>query len=546
MRSNGKEHGVVMTKPEVVSFMLDICGYQSGNNLSNIRVLEPSAGEGVFVIECIRRLHESSIKFKFDFTKSLERIKAVEIETERARQLQKSIANVLGDLGIEKATIIASKIVSQSDYLLSNLGEFDVIVGNPPYVRNEKIPREKKQAYQAKFPTFKHRSDIYVAFFENALRSLTPSGRLCFICSDRWMKNTYGLALRKLISNSYGVPVIVNLNRADAFAEKVYGYPSIIEITSRNIGNTKYFEIRDVAELNSVFEELQSGGTQGEPKPIMKRIPHGGEPWFFDNSSELDGDTFPLIEQQGFKIGIGIATGADEIYIGPASKLKFEKEVLLPIVLSQDIRDGKITWSGNYLLNPFDKEGRQVDLNKFPKLGAYLHSNRARLEKRHAAKKNPRFWFRTIDKVIPNLRKKPKLLLPDIKKNQVIALDEGKYYPHHNIYYIHNETTDDLKLLGAILMSDFVLKQMQNVSTLMHGGFVRWQSQNLRRLRIPNLSLIPEDIRERLIGYFETKNIEGINKIIVPYIAELQSKKTSVGSSIILPVSAMQTRIGSW
>ncbi len=547
MRSNGKEHGVVMTKLEVVSFMLDICGYTSDKNLSEIRFLEPSAGEGVFVLECIRRLHESSVKFGFNFSKGLENLKAVEIEKERANHLQKSISKVLSGFGVEKATFHASRMVSQSDYLLSNLGAFEVIVGNPPYVRNERIPEEKKRAYQAKFPTFKHRSDIYVAFFEKALRSLTASGRLCFICSDRWMRNTYGLALRKLIANSFGVPVIVNLNRADAFAEKVYGYPSIIEITSRNTSNTKYFEIRDVAELEGVFSALQSPRPAEGPYPIIKRIPQYGEPWYFDNSTELDAALFPLIEQQGFRIGIGVATGADEIFIGPASKLKIEREVLLPVVLSQDIREGKIEWSGNYLINPFDKStGNQLDLNKTPKLKAYLYSARARLEKRHVSKKNPRFWYRTIDKVIPKLKGKPKLLLPDIKKNQIIALDEGKYYPHHNIYYIHNETTEDLKVLGAILMSDFVLKQMQNVSTLMHGGFVRWQSQNLRRIRVPDISQIPRDIREQLIGYFETKDIVGINKIITPFVAGLQSKKTSAGAAVMLPASAMQTRIGSW
>jgi len=547
IRSNGKEHGVVMTRIEVVSFMLDICGYASDRDLSDIRVLEPAAGEGVFVLECIRRLHESSIKFGFDFSKSLKNLKAIEIEKERAEHLQKNISNALDGFGIKKAAQRAAQIVVHSDYLLSNLGVFDVIAGNPPYIRNEKIPLEKKRAYQNKFPTFKHRSDIYIAFFEKSLRSLTTRGRLCFICSDRWMKNTYGLALRKLIASSFGVPVIVNLNRADAFAEKVYGYPSIIEITSRPANSTCYFEIRDLDELKQLNDTLKSDRHIEGPSPITKRIPQYGEPWFFDDSADLEVNQFPLIEQQGFRIGIGVATGSDEIFIGPVEQFKVEKEVLLPIVLSQDIRDGKIKWSGNYLINPFDKStGKQLDLNRYPKLKAYLYAAKARLEKRHVSKKNPRFWYRTIDKVIPELRDKPKLLLPDIKKNQVIALEEGRYYPHHNIYYIHNETTADLKLLGAILMSDFVLKQMQNVSTLMHGGFVRWQSQNLRRIRVPAISQIPQDMRKQLLGYFDTKNIEGINNVVSSYVAELQSKNSIVGTIVALPVSAMQTRIDSW
>lgn len=65
IRSNGGQHGDVFTKPEVVEFMLDEAGYKASDNLSSISIMEPSCGEGEFIIEIIRRL--KTILFDFWF-----------------------------------------------------------------------------------------------------------------------------------------------------------------------------------------------------------------------------------------------------------------------------------------------------------------------------------------------------------------------------------------------------------------------------------------------------------------------------------------------
>ena len=66
-RSSGKEHGVVLTKPEVVQKMLDLVGYTSDQDLRAVKVVEPSAGEGAFALPIMERLYGSSVKFSFDF-----------------------------------------------------------------------------------------------------------------------------------------------------------------------------------------------------------------------------------------------------------------------------------------------------------------------------------------------------------------------------------------------------------------------------------------------------------------------------------------------
>lgn len=116
----------------------------------------------------------------------------------------------------------------------------------------------------------------------------------------------------------------------------------------------------------------------------------------------------------GFKIGIGVATGADKVFIGRNLIYHIEEELLLPILTSKDVKNNDLHWSGNYLFNPFDDEGKVIELSKYPKARAYLELHREQLQGRHVSKKNPSNWYRTIDRVYKELLSKPKILLPDI------------------------------------------------------------------------------------------------------------------------------------
>jgi hypothetical protein len=73
----------------------------------------------------------------------------------------------------------------------------------------------------------KGRADLYVAFFEAALRQLKPGGTCAFICADRWMRNQYGAELRNLITSAFALDVVIEMHNADAFHDEVDAYPAI-------------------------------------------------------------------------------------------------------------------------------------------------------------------------------------------------------------------------------------------------------------------------------------------------------------------------------
>src|SRR5690606_34416634 len=149
--------------------------------------------------------------------------------------------------------------------------------------------------------------------------------------------------------------------------------------------------------------------------------------------------------------GIGVATGADKIFI-TKSPPDVEKDRLLPLAMGDDLEGRSVNWSGHYLVNPWNESGL-IDLAAYPKTAAVFALHAAILQARHTARERPDKWFKTIDRVTLPLVEARKLYVADIRGRLEPALDEGKTYPHHNIYWITSREWD-LRVLGALLMSD--------------------------------------------------------------------------------------------
>jgi hypothetical protein len=315
------------------------------------------------------------------------------------------------------------------------------------------------------------------------------------------MKNKYGEHLRGLIEKSFHVSLIVDVDGAKVFDEEVDAYPAITLI--ENAKKNGY--IREKIECISYLSVIKNSFLREE------------KTWENFSFSPQKRDDFSFLEEQEFKIGIGVASGADKIFIKEDFG-EVEKDLILPLVRSRDISNGKIQKVKYKVLNPYQEStGSLINLSLYPQAQKYLEASKETLQKRYVAKKNPSHWYKTIDRIYPSLTKRPKILLPDIKKNsESVVLDTGKYYPHHNVYYITHKKDDisQLEILGAFLLSDFVQEQMKEISVIMRGGFFRWQAQNLRKVKIPKIEDIPEREKEKLQEAFQKRDFEVLNKII--------------------------------
>jgi hypothetical protein len=262
-------------------------------------------------------------------------------------------------------------------------------------------------------------------------------------------------------------------------------------------------------------------------------IMHGSEPWVLESFDQLAvlrrlETSFPALEETGCKVGIGVATGADKVYVGTYDELDVEKDRKLPLVMTKDIRAGKVEWQGKGVINPFDDEGGLVNLKKYPKLAAYLNQHKAVICKRNVAKRNSDRWYRTIDRITPQFTHTPKLLIPDIKGDANIVYEEGKYYPHHNLYYITSDTWD-LKALQAVLLSEITRLFITTYSTKMRGGYLRFQAQYLRRIHIPNWQDVPEKIKTKLRAAAENRDIAACNAVTFDLYKLTPEERSIVG-----------------
>lgn len=365
------------------------------------------------------------------------------------------------------------------------------------------VPDVLMEEYRSRFQTIYDRADLYVPFIEHALSLLGEGGKLGFICADRWMKNRYGMPLRALVSGRFHFETYVDMVGTQAFHSDVMAYPAIFVLSRKEPGPTRIASRPELSK--AVLEPLADALVGKHNTPCVIEAPHiamGPEPWALEDFEKLAiirrlESFLPLLEDAECKVGIGVATGADGVFVAPMEALDVEDERKIPLVMTRDIKTGEIAWRGFGVLNPFDANGKLVRLQDFPRFARYLEQHGTAIRNRHVSKKNPENWYRTIDRIYPELTHQPKLLIPDIKGQAHIVFDQGSYYPHHNLYFITSEVWD-LWALKAVLQSQIGQLFIETYSTRMRGGYLRFQAQYLRRIRLPEWKSVPHAIRSAL------------------------------------------------
>ena len=527
--SGGKEErGAIFTRQTVVGFILDLAGYTADRPLHTMRLLEPSFGGGDFLLPIIGRLL-SAWRAAGSKGPALDvlgnAIFAVELHRNTYRTTRSAVVSFLRGEGLapDAAEGLADRWLYQGDFLMVQIkGHFDFVVGNPPYVRQELIPAPLLAAYRRRYETLYDRADLYVPFIERSLNLLAEGGHLGFICADRWMKNRYGGPLRSLVAERFHLKYYVDMVNTPAFHSDVIAYPAITIICREDPGPTRiaYRPAVDQASLETLADALRARPLPKGSDMVREqaRVTDGAEPWLLEASGKMSlirrlEKQFPSLEEAGCTIRIGVATGADKAFIGDFDGLDVEQDRKLPLVTTKDIASGEVHWLGQGVINPFTETGGLVDLHEYPRLRRYLEARQEIIAGRHCAQKSPANWYRTIDRITPALAQRHKLLIPDIKGDAHIVFEEGRLYPHHNLYYVTSAEWN-LRALQAVLLSSLTRFFVSTYSTKMHGGFLRFQAQYLRRIRIPRWVDVPVALREELAGAATRRDLKACNRAV--------------------------------
>ena len=539
-----EERGAIFTRREVVDFILDLSGYTVDRPLHELRLLEPSFGLGDFLLPAIDRLLAAwrAVGRPEPLASLGDAICAVELHRASMARTATSVVDRLIEEGLaaKVAEALTDRWLIQGDFLLSELqSRFDVVVGNPPYVRQELIPDALMAEYRARYRTIYDRADIYVPFIERSLGLLAKGGQCGFICSDRWMKNRYGGPLRALVAGGYHLKTYVDMVNTPAFHADVVAYPAITIIAREKATGTRIAHRPSIerAALSTLASQMTAKRLPDASSGVreLQGVTVGAEPWILESSDQLAlvrrlEAEFPAIEDAGCKVGIGVATGADKAFIGPYDALDVEPSRKLPLVMTRDIDSGEVAWRGFGVINPFADDGRLVELAKFPKLRRYLEIRRDQIARRHVAQKAPANWYRTIDRIYPAVAAKPKLLIPDIKGEAHVVYEAGELYPHHNLYFITSESWN-VRALQAVLLSGIARLFVAIYSTQMRGGYLRFQAQYLRRIRLPEWGKVAPALQRELIDAAEQQDVAACNRAVFKLYGLSDTEQAALGGN---------------
>lgn len=526
------EHGAVFTRRWVVELILNLAGYTADQSLDRLTAIEPACGNGAFLIPMVARLSEACKRNGRSLREATGAIRAFDVQPGSVILSRKAVAETLVNAGwpTAEACHFAESSIQQGDFLLQEhaFGEADFVLGNPPYIRLEAIPSARSEAYRQACRTMAGRADIYVGFIEVGLKALKAGGTLAFICADRWMRNQYGRLLRDLVSNHFSFEAAIEMHDVDAFAEEVSAYPSITVI--RNRGQAPVLVAKATGDFSAVDAESlvrwHGSAQSGEEEQAATYRAAVLSDWFPESRPWPSGSParlavlrdleqrLPTLEDDvtGTRVGIGVATGADKVFVTTGEAVA-EPDRMLPLAMAADTMSGELEWSGHYLVNPWrDNGGGLVDLSEFPELSGYYHEHREQLLGRNIAKRRPKTWYRTIDRVDPRLISQHKLLFPDIKASIHPVLDRGLIYPHHNLYFVTSRRWD-LEVLGGLLLSRVAQLFVEAYAVRMRGGYLRFQAQYLRRIRVPRLVDVDDGQRNRLRRAFQQRDVDAATDI---------------------------------
>lgn len=429
----------VYTKTELVEHVLDLVGWTAQADLAGKRLLEPSAGDGQFLVAAVRRLIASCRAWGRRPTLKLlyPVISAFELHPLEAVKARDNVAKALTDMGLASSVSqkLAARWVKEGDFLLSGSGKYTHIVGNPPYVRWSSIPVNLRVRYEANLDRRTARGDLFLPFLDRGIDLLAKGGRLGFVCSDRWKFMAFAERFRREVLPNVVIEHDESVSPGGAYLRKVDAYASITVF-------------KKVDRISAPTVLKQKGGT--------------------------------TLAEAGYIVKVGPALGCTPAFVVNPAEDEIEQELLAPWIDGTEIGEGEVRWGRRKVITMHTKEGKLRRLEEFPLAMAHMEMFRSRLEARSICKRGAP-WYRPIDKVQHSTWLRPKLLIPELAKVPRVALDTSGAIPSHGVYAIFSPD-DDLSALHRQLADGGLLAAISHSSPKVKGGYFRCYRRFLDRI----------------------------------------------------------------
>ncbi len=399
---------------------------------------------------------------------------------------------------------------------------FDCIIGNPPYIRQEKI-KDLKPLLQKQYHDFYNSSsDIYTYFFALAFNLLKEKGFNAFITSNKYTRAQYGAKLREFLLKNTTIISYMELSTLKVF-ESATVDASIINFIKQTPTKESVFEYYE--PIKNDKEDLKNAHSLPMLQNALKTESFiFANPMLLDLRDKIEKSGTPL-KDWGIQINYGIKTGSNEAFIIPTEKrdaiLKncddaqkdgmgmSERErtieLIKPILRGRDIKRYSYEWAGEWLINThngytsFSHKIPPIDIEKYPAIKAHLDSHWDKISKRDDQGNTP-YHLRNCAYI--EEFEKEKIVYGEIVQEPRFYLDNGEcelgvFYAEATSFIL---TGEHLHYLLGMLHSQlvtFAFKTFYAGGGLGESGY-RYKKAFIERLPIPKITTKNQELAQKI------------------------------------------------
>ncbi|MTJ10224.1 Eco57I restriction-modification methylase domain-containing protein [Anabaena sp. UHCC 0204] len=455
--------------------------------LVKTRVVDPACGSGAFLIAAFdyfasqyQRVndnlqflkHQTTVKIELDKTILSNNLFGVDLSPESVEITKLSLWLKTATQGkaltyLDDNIKIGNSIVADLEFTelpfiweseFSQVfaeGGFDVVIGNPPYIRQELLSPFKPYLHKS-YQTYDGVADIYIYFYEKGLNLLKPEGILSYIVTNKWLRSGYGEPLRRFFSQSSVFEQIIDFGHAPIF-EDADTFPCIIAAKKSEVFNTengkKLVLVCSVPreELKNINLSQYVQNPQNSYTIPWSRFTANAwslePPAVDDLMRKIQRVGVPLKEFAGVKPCYGIKTGFNEAFIiDEATKHKLiqsdpkSSEIIKPLLRGQDIKRWIPEWDKLWIIFGH----KDIDIEQYPIIKQHLEIYRNKLE----ARAGKQLWWQwQASPAFYHLFEQPKLIYQEIQFHPAYSYDSDGFFTNNKGFILPK---GDLYILGVL------------------------------------------------------------------------------------------------
>ncbi len=397
-------------------------------------------------------------------------------------------------------------------------GGFDLVIGNPPYVRHEQITA-LKPTLKAEYECYAGTADLFVYFYERGFQLLKPGGALTYISSNKYMRSGYGEKLRQFLSSQGTIEHLIDFGDAPVF--EAIAYPSILLAiktppADHQVRLLTWDAGQSAEDLVPVFrsdsflmpqQELTADGWRLESPATLRLL------------EKLRNAGQPLGEYVDGRFYYGIKTGLNEAFVvdrATRDRLIAEHpssaEVLKPFLRGRDVKRWSVNSSDLWLLflpwhfplhedtsiTGASTKAEQEFKKRYPAVFNYLLQFEDQLLARNSTETGIRYEWYALQRCAASYWQEfdqPKILYQEIATYQAFAWDDSGAYSNNKTYLIPGAS---LYLLG-ILNSKVVWFFLNHIASKLQGDAYAMQSPYVSQIPIPQASASERQAISKLV-----------------------------------------------